>query len=321
MQMTLAEMSVLPILTTQQVIDGIRGTQDGQPLRVVWSYDPAAQPDPALVGKVYTWRGRLMSKRGVPPTEALIFYGYQNSMTIEEGIEVTMPRAGVIYHSITYLVPKPSTTAEVHDMQVLEARRAAAAAGSAAPPMARATGSAVPPMAHAQAQPAATYIPHHEWYDPATWTNVPPNFLILEIKTAVGITDATPIGRRRQFEILENLILGSSNFPNWSQTLLADAASQCIRILREHLAREAGYDMDKVYKELAVEIEDPFQAALGKAGKKETKRPTTTSRNQRARGTCFTCGATDHYANGCPLKTADTVAPSPKNALRGSRRE
>lgn len=296
------------VLSHQAILDGIQATPERHHIQVKWRYAANSGCDPSLVGFVFEWEGILIQKIGTPPTKALIFYPKQDpGQLVKEGIYTEMPRPGVEYLAITYRQPQAMDSQSVHQMHVNEVMRVQQASQQQGGP------------AFAQAPFAGGFSTSYVWWDPTTYADVPPQLLLMHLRSELGINDATPAGnRRRMFDILSKIIRGASCFPNWNRTELADGAADLIKTMRLATARDLGIDMDKLYKEIAEDEEDPLRQAMTKAGKKERAKH---ARNQRARGSCFTCGAVGHYSPDCPLKQTSQAPSSPKNGSAGGRRE
>ena len=84
-----------------EIAEGITKTEVGQLLQVKWKYHSDQLPN----SPVFEWVGRLLKKNANGTAE--IFYWPQQGLTIEmlngsPGLEVTMPRDGVVYDNINW---------------------------------------------------------------------------------------------------------------------------------------------------------------------------------------------------------------------------
>lgn len=163
------------------------------------------------------------------------------------------------------------------------------------------------------------------WYDPTTWAAHEPRSILLELRAQLGVSEASTQSRRQAFAQLENIIWGAMSLPGWEQTRAVDAIAQQIRYIRDSIARDAGIDMVRLARELAVEEEDPYRAALIKAGSQARRargRGSSWSggRGTRRVGVCWTCGEAGHMSPECPTGTKQSeAAPTPKNRGRGAQ--
>jgi hypothetical protein len=310
----------LPVMTAQAIKDGLASVQNNQLVKVTWSYDASAVKD----SPVWTWTGRIIS---IAPdrASAQVFYWQQDGMPTlsngEAGIEVTMPRQGVLYHSIIFTQAVNTSSEALFRAQMQQQTSAPPAPSALSQPVPPAPMTATHPVAIANVPQSVSTFPadiaFFNWYDPTSWGTMPPSHVLLHIQAHLAINEMSSATRRRGFALLTDMIMGAYANPHWQMTRTADAIYAQIRMLRDSCARERGVDMTRLAKELADEETDPYLTAIAKAG----LRGRGTSSRGRGRfssrkGECWTCGSADHFSPDCPKNESDAT---PKNRRRGGR--
>lgn len=99
-------------MTADQIRAGFNNANPGFTVRVIWAYEDRAET-------VYTWYGRFL---GMVNNQANVFYwrGQQGFPQLEDnqaGIEVLMPRDGVVYHNLQVTQAIPVTAAQLRAAQ------------------------------------------------------------------------------------------------------------------------------------------------------------------------------------------------------------
>jgi hypothetical protein len=205
----------LPVMTAQAIKDGLATVQNNQLVKVTWSYDSSAVKD----SPIWTWTGRITS---IAPdrTSAQVFYWQQDGMPTlsngEAGIEVTMPRQGVLYHSIIFTQAATTSSEALFRAQMQQQ--------ATAPPAPSALPQPVPPMPINVPHPMATAnvpqpvpqpifpqsadIAFFNWYDPTSWGTMPPSHVLLHIQAHLAINEMSSATRRRGFALLTDMIMG-----------------------------------------------------------------------------------------------------------------
>lgn len=277
-------------LDAATIKDGIKGTRAGTLMTVCWQYAPGTCADATIQATRFTWRGRLTAKADDGST-ATIFYWPQEGLPWQKdatGITVTMPRAGVVYHSIDYFEAQAADSPGIYDAQVGELKEYGRI-GVAPPEQVRELVNSAMNAARPAQQfnnnnnnnMAMANTPAYRWHDVTTWGLLDPTIVIMDVRSALGAGESASPLLRQEFEALAAAIRAAAA-GGWNPS-----AAQCCHLIlrrcREMIAYANHVDGEKLRAALASDDSDDFAAAVAKAGKfKKTKRSFTQQRSGSA---------------------------------------
>lgn len=308
-----------PQLTQTQITDILRSCVVGDSLAVVWAFPDAPRT-------ILRWSGTIVVH---DPNGVMIFYAATNPSMPHladpsaGGMVEQLPSPNCIYYNIEKLAMVRTHPAQLQEAILLEANEARArhlrldAASKDHENIVKNLTQEITTLRAQVQQSQSTFGGNNfVWFDPATWDEKNAETILLTIRTQLGITQLSPPSQQLHFGHIESLVVALDN-TNWcSNQGLVVHARGLLRALRDSVSYAAGVDMNRLRRELADTLVDPYEAATMRAGKYERK-PT---QRQRTDGTkkCYLCGTEGHIANMCPRKKPPPYT-APKNQQPGGR--